>query len=648
MPYRARAVESAPRGARRSFARAAGAIVVIGTTAALGAAVAWAWRSTARRPIPPRELRAMAPLTCASTVAEYGEGGLRNVYCGPLRGAVSVLDDHAEIAAERFASDIVGAVRTADGWIFVAADGTVAGSETFLGRLRHLGRVSCLRAPRASRGRAALIDAVGALWTTDGHSPMRRAVLPSRVFAAAFRDADRGAALLERGAIVATDDGGETWHPVDLGAEVGWDVEFEPAGLAVTTTGGRQYLSAEGTFLGASCRTPSPLFVRREIFPDYLSVGRYGARTREVFGGPMGATRCTGDALAGAGLAVDLAPRVGGATRFTCAPGRRIAAPDRPAPPPQRPALGVRRHAEVVRAVTDSDLVRGEFGSSLSLSWRIWESGRFHTGATGPATRGALEVARNYEDPNQDVGIIEAAVEAVSARGVLIQPSFDSWLNWGRAGGAVVQLRQPSVACLGVLDSPTTAVLLDGGVAYLLDGSLVPGVAAASALEVAPEGRVRVRRGVNLGDDELVTLARWGSSTGVVVRSRNRATAWRFLPLDRSPERGVPAIPSAALRACEALRRPDDPGVLTLWFDALDLSLGPVLVGPSGDPLRLFSEIERSDQGVCLRSVRTRCDRLGDVALEAQPGNRLEGVADAIGEDFAGDGVVRAIACEAE
>lgn len=230
----------------------------------------------------------------------------------------------------------------------------------------------------------------------------------------------------------------------------------------------------------------------------------------------------------------------------------------------------------------------------------------------------------------------------------MIQPSFDSWLKWGRAGGAVVQLREPSAACLGVLEGPTTAVLPDGGVAYLLDGSLVPGVAAASVFEVAPEGRVRVRRGVHLGDDEIATLARWGSSTGVLVRRRNRATEWRFLPLDRSPERGVPSVPLAALRACEAPRRPDDPGVLTLWFDALDLSLGPVLVGPDAHPLPLFAELERSGQGVCLRSVRTRCDRLGDVALEAQPGNRLEGVADAIGEDFAGDGVVRAVACEGE
>lgn len=192
---------------------------------------------------------------------------------------------------------------------------------------------------------------------------------------------------------MATDDGGETWRLVDLGAEVGWDVESEPGGLAVTTTGGRQYLSAEGTFFGASCRTPSPLFVRREIFPDYLSVGRYGARAREVFGGPIGAAQCIRSAPADAGLGVGAAPRVGGATRFACAPGRRLAAPDRPAPPPQRPTLGDRRHGEVVTAFTNSDRVRGEFGSSLSLSWRVWESGRFHTGATGPATRGALEVA---------------------------------------------------------------------------------------------------------------------------------------------------------------------------------------------------------------------------------------------------------------
>ncbi|MDP3219501.1 MAG: hypothetical protein Q8S73_35700, partial [Deltaproteobacteria bacterium] len=497
----------------------------------------------------------MAPLACTLTVVEYGEGDHRNVCCGPLRGVVSALDDHVEVAAQRFASDIVGVVRTADGWIFVAADGTVASSETFVGRLRNLGRMTCPRAPRASRGRAALIDAGGALWTTDGRSALRRAALPSRAFAAAFRDADRGAALLERGVILATADGGETWRPVDLGAEIGWDVESEPAGLAITTTGGRQYLSSEGTFLGASCRTPNSLFVGVDIFHHYPSVGRYGARAREVFGGSVSAARCASDLPANASHAAGVALRVGGATRFACAPGQRVVAPRRPAPPAQRPEPRGRRHPEVLIAFTGSEQVRGEIGSSLGLSWRIWESGRFHTGTTGPEMRGSFDAASHYVNPLQEVGITEATVEAVSARGVLIHPSFDSWLNWGRAGGAIVRLRQPSGDCLGLVGGTTTAALPDGGVMYLLVGSLVPGVAAASVLEVAPEGRVRVRRGVHLGDDEFATLARWGSSTGVVVWSRTRASAGRFLPLDRSPERGVPAMPTTALRACEMPRR---------------------------------------------------------------------------------------------
>ncbi|MDP3213955.1 MAG: hypothetical protein Q8S73_07615, partial [Deltaproteobacteria bacterium] len=76
-----------------------GSIVGVVATAALGALVAWTYLPTARRPIPSRELRAMAPLACTLTVVEYGEGDHRNVCCGPLRGVVSALDDHVEVAA---------------------------------------------------------------------------------------------------------------------------------------------------------------------------------------------------------------------------------------------------------------------------------------------------------------------------------------------------------------------------------------------------------------------------------------------------------------------------------------------------------------------------------------------------------------------
>jgi hypothetical protein len=142
-------------------------------------------------------------------IAERRDGVVRATL-GSIRAEVS--GGAVALAGDRFAFPIIGAVPSATGWLFAAADGAVARADRFLGPLHSLGAVprdrwlprdrdsphtmQAVPALPASCGRLA-VPAHGpdeGLWTTDGSAPLApaRGLPRVRVISAAFGDADRG------------------------------------------------------------------------------------------------------------------------------------------------------------------------------------------------------------------------------------------------------------------------------------------------------------------------------------------------------------------------------------------------------------------------------------------------------------------------
>lgn len=153
-----------------------------------------------------------------------------------------VVGDHA------FRAPIVAAARGAAGWVFAAADGSVARSATFLGRLQRVSDVPGMALPpggRHSRARVPLV-AGRALYTTDGASPASPTASAGPVIDAAFVSDAVGAAVLDGGALMRTADGGASWDPVDLGDAAAVAVEVRGDALVVETSRDPVVLGADG------------------------------------------------------------------------------------------------------------------------------------------------------------------------------------------------------------------------------------------------------------------------------------------------------------------------------------------------------------------------------------------------------------------
>jgi hypothetical protein len=202
-------------------------------------------------------------------------GETRNVVVGGLR--VSVAGDALEWGDGRFVDAIVVATPTDAGWVFATEGGTVARAARFTGSLERLGgtRHALARTVQTpSRGRAALLDARGVVFTTDGRAPPAPlAALHEPALAAAFVDARRGAVVLEGGGVYATDDGGATLRPVPMGGDAALALE-------TTATGELRVHTADGTTrtLGADGTLGAPVQVAHAIAADDEARTRFTRR----------------------------------------------------------------------------------------------------------------------------------------------------------------------------------------------------------------------------------------------------------------------------------------------------------------------------------------------------------------------------------
>lgn len=174
--------------------------------------------------------------------------GNTHLAAGTMRMDVS---GATEFADDAFATQLAASAPVADGgWVFVAEDGTVARSTSFIGPLRRLGEIPrAVHANGPQNGRVAVVDELGRAWTTDGTRPIERLRTPEgTVMDVGFADVNRGAVVMEGGALWLTDDGGLTWDPIEQPnfAAVSLEARFDNAHpadyilIAATTDGGHE------------------------------------------------------------------------------------------------------------------------------------------------------------------------------------------------------------------------------------------------------------------------------------------------------------------------------------------------------------------------------------------------------------------------
>lgn len=637
MPYRRSPLQlpGPPRRARRW--------VPVVALAAAGAVGAWAKRRLAE---PPRtQVTAASTSTECANVLVAGELGRTHwVACGAVRMALTP-NAPPTVAAERFAADIVGAMLVADGWVFVTEDGVVARSDTFLGRARALGRFPCAIRHHAgdvlpaSSGRLVLIDPSGALWTTDGRAALARVTLPSRVRAAAFASVARGAVVLDDGGLLATANGGASWSAVDLGPEVATGVVFDGAdALYVNTTAGTRALVDGALRPELRCGlTADPLSAERGA--DELDrVRAAAARVTAVFQAPPASARCpasAGSARSSEAL-WEMFPEAAAAPAYRC----HVARPTRGAtslrerlPASMReqvvdvafPASSGRAVA-AVRRLSDDTL-------RLVVAWSGADRDGAFAGVAGPRVTGAAAPDFGHASERPPDG--EILIEAVTRRGVLLSgEDLGHVLLWGAPGRDFVSLGAPASQCLEPRgDHRIVAALPDGGIGLIYaspGGDYDPVV----AVELTAEGRLARRRAILAGPWVPPVLARWNDELGIVLWTREPASAGSFHPLRGGEARLLPPAPARPPDACD---RAPAPGAITLWFECLSRSFLPTTdedreleseeFGSTGS-----TEVEWTSEGMCVRSFFLGkggwgIERAGGVpmTMHARPGNRYEG-----------------------
>ncbi|MDO9022743.1 MAG: hypothetical protein Q8S73_28465 [Deltaproteobacteria bacterium] len=160
------------------------------------------------------------------------DGTLR-LLCGGVRAEVS--PSGVTLGDVSFRADLLAAMHVARGWVFVAADGATARSDTYTGPLQPLPALDFPGSAGASGEDAGVASALGidgAVLLTDGAGPFAATPAQPPAFAvgAAFVDARRGVALLETGEFFATDDGGARWA-FEGRSERAWPARVAPIAL---------------------------------------------------------------------------------------------------------------------------------------------------------------------------------------------------------------------------------------------------------------------------------------------------------------------------------------------------------------------------------------------------------------------------------
>lgn len=181
----------------------------------------------------------LAELDCTLRVLERpADGSLRGL-CGGLR--VELTPASTTLGDVAFHARIVRAMHLARAWVFVAADGAVARSDSFLGELAPLPSLDLPdTVVEGGAGVASAIRADGAVLRTDGSTPFDATPSqpPARAARARFTGPQHGRAELESGEAFFTVDGGAHWQyagepfeapaPYALGAAL-LEPEAEPA-----------------------------------------------------------------------------------------------------------------------------------------------------------------------------------------------------------------------------------------------------------------------------------------------------------------------------------------------------------------------------------------------------------------------------------
>ena len=595
-------------------------------------------------PSPPTPAPSLDTPSCGSPrlVAIHADGA-RDVVCDSIRATLRPHGAPA-VAAQRLREPIVAAAPVARGWVFVDADGAITRADTFLGPLHLVGRVPCAARPahavRAS-GRVAVLDARGALWTTDGTAPPARATLPARVLSAAFFDSARGAAALEHGELVATRDGGRSWSPVDLQHEVAWQVALTPQGLVIATTAGAQSFDADGPHPLGRCLDDEagelshadptsadepPVALRApEVFDlatvaDECQPAEASEREAEPAGDPYDHPAFGAD-----DRAPTYACRIAGGADA-------VRSVEVPAPPGAPPGSG-----------RSAVFLGGSGDATAHLWWTPEGRARLHLAWSGLDAAGAFEGRAGPEvtglplHPDVDHTREEVVVEALSRRGAVVSSDgLDELMFWAPTGGPLASLGRPSAACFDEHERRRLFVALpDGGVAMLQWFEDLQRTTIA-ALELGPDGVIRRRRGL-LGDSSsYVVLGRWDGALGIVLWRPGASTPARFHPFDGGAPRPLPRAPSGSPRACAGPAAPDGPATIRLWFNTTGARFNLANAATRGIPEWLLSpsriEVEWARGRACVRSVSLRygSHRPADfrgvtTTLAARPGDRFEG-----------------------
>lgn len=233
--------------------------VLIGCASVRPAAVMAAMAVAAR---PPRV--DVANLDCPLRVLERpAEGSLRGL-CGGVR--VELTPTGVTLGDVAFHATVVRAMHLARGWVFVAADGAVARSDSFLGELTPLPSIDLPdTVVEGGMGVASAVRADGAVLLTDGATPFTATASqpPTRATRTRFYNLQRGRAALESGEAFITVDGGAHWRyegepsatppPYALGTSL-----LEPEAEAARARFRAALLARNGGYFALRSRTALP------------------------------------------------------------------------------------------------------------------------------------------------------------------------------------------------------------------------------------------------------------------------------------------------------------------------------------------------------------------------------------------------------
>jgi hypothetical protein len=184
---------------------------------------------------------------------------------GDGRGPAAEVPGRVAVAAEWTATPLAQATPVTDGWVFVARDGVVARSASWLGPLERVGQMPAVVFERdtARSGGRAVVRSNDAYWTNRGGTSIAPLAVPENTQTGAFATSSFGAAVTEGGGLELVRSG--RWSRVDLGADAAWYVAPEGGHLVVQTTRGARTLGADGTLGGP---TPAAQMPRRPTLDD--------------------------------------------------------------------------------------------------------------------------------------------------------------------------------------------------------------------------------------------------------------------------------------------------------------------------------------------------------------------------------------------